>query len=310
MFGKRPVRRTDPKPGQSEFYYLNPRGAHSLADMKEIDVPSENSPNPYANEIQNYLYKNDEYNYKQLYGNTPPTALNQLTLASIDNNNSYTTESAWGYPNNVQSSYYQQMGKPYGINQNYSGVKNSSLEINSKQPIDYSLYGEGFSKEFIDKMLNDIRFQQIMKMRTQGNEGEYSNHSNDRGGQTKYGISSKWYPYEDIPNLSRERANAILYRDYWLKPHINQLPDTFADIVFDNGVVQGQPTAIANLQRALGVGADGKNGPNTLRAISTADKNVRKDFIRRVHQRNKDIVNHDPTQKVFLNGWTNRANSY
>ena len=40
--------------------------------MKEIDVPSENSPNPFANEIQNYLYNNDEYNYKQLYGNTPP----------------------------------------------------------------------------------------------------------------------------------------------------------------------------------------------------------------------------------------------
>ena len=40
--------------------------------MKQIDVPSENSPNPYANEIQNYLYENDEYNYKQLYGDNPP----------------------------------------------------------------------------------------------------------------------------------------------------------------------------------------------------------------------------------------------
>ena len=72
MFGKRPVRRTNPKPGQSEYYYLDPRGASTFSDMKQIDVPSENSPNPYANEIQNYLYKNDEYNYKQLYGNTPP----------------------------------------------------------------------------------------------------------------------------------------------------------------------------------------------------------------------------------------------
>ncbi|MBR1601480.1 MAG: DUF2778 domain-containing protein [Alphaproteobacteria bacterium] len=72
MYGKRPVRRTAPKPGQSEWYYLDPRGASTFSDMKQIDVPSENSPNPYANEIQNYLYKNDEYNYKQLYGNTPP----------------------------------------------------------------------------------------------------------------------------------------------------------------------------------------------------------------------------------------------
>ena len=72
MYGKRPIRRTNPKPGQSEWYYLDPRGASTFSDMKEIDVPSENSPNPYANEIQNYLYKNDEYNYKQLYGNTTP----------------------------------------------------------------------------------------------------------------------------------------------------------------------------------------------------------------------------------------------
>ena len=72
MYGKRPVHRTDPKPGQSEWYYLDPRETDRFADMKEIDVPSENSPNPFANEIQNYLYKNDEYNYKQLYGSTPP----------------------------------------------------------------------------------------------------------------------------------------------------------------------------------------------------------------------------------------------
>lgn len=77
MFGKRPVRRTDPKPGQSEWYYLDPRGTDRFEDMKQIDVPSENSPNPFANEIQNYLYKNDEYNYKQLYGNTPPPTQTQ-----------------------------------------------------------------------------------------------------------------------------------------------------------------------------------------------------------------------------------------
>ncbi len=77
MYGKRPVRRTDPKPGQSEWYYLDPRGASTFSDMKEIDVPSENSPNPFANEIQNYLYKNDEYNYKQLYGNTSPPVQTQ-----------------------------------------------------------------------------------------------------------------------------------------------------------------------------------------------------------------------------------------
>lgn len=49
--------------------------------MKEIDVESENSPNLFANEIQNYLYDNDEYNYKQLYGNTPPPMQKQIRCA-------------------------------------------------------------------------------------------------------------------------------------------------------------------------------------------------------------------------------------
>jgi lysozyme family protein len=64
------------------------------------------------------------------------------------------------------------------------------------------------------------------------------------------------------------------------------------------------------LQRALGINADGLIGPNTLNAISNAGENLRKNFIQQVHQRNLDIVKQDPTQKVFLNGWTNRVNNY
>ena len=188
--------------------------------------------------------------------------------------------------------------------------QNMGTDASDSQSVDYTLYGDGFSREFIDQMLNDQRFQQIMKNRTQENEGEYSHNTSDKGGENMYGISSRWYPNEDIPNLTRERANAILYRDYWLAPHINQLPDEYADIVFDNGVVQGQPTAIMNLQKALGIQADGLIGPNTLNAITNADENVRKNFIKQVHLRNKNIVEQDPTQRVFLNGWTNRANNY
>lgn len=72
MYGKKPIHRANPESGQSEWYYLDPRDTDRFADMKKIDVENENSPNPYASEIQNYLYKNDEYNYKQLYGDTPP----------------------------------------------------------------------------------------------------------------------------------------------------------------------------------------------------------------------------------------------
>ena len=198
-----------------------------------------------------------------------------------------------------------------GIQYAQNNQAGTLTDANNAKPIDYSLYGEDFSKEFIDKMLNDTRFQQIMKNRTQINEGGYSNHPNDRGGKTMYGISSKWYPDEDIENLTRERANAILYRDYWLKPHINQLPDEFAGIVFDDGVVQGQPTAIINLQRALGVDVDGIIGPDTLNSLEHADYNiVKRNFIRNVNNVEDKYLQNDPSQRVFERGHKNRFNKY
>ena len=75
---------------------------------------------------------------------------------------------------------------------------NVATDANTVPSVNYSLYGDDFSHEFIEQMLDDQRFQQIMRNRTQGNEGGYGNNQNDRGGETKYGISSRWYPNEDI----------------------------------------------------------------------------------------------------------------
>ena len=85
IYGKRPIRRTNQTPGQSEWYYLDPRGAETFSDMKQIDVESENTPNPYANEIQNYLYNNDEYNYKLLYGDNPPPPVQTQSYNATNN---------------------------------------------------------------------------------------------------------------------------------------------------------------------------------------------------------------------------------
>jgi hypothetical protein len=80
LYGKRPVYRINPQTGKKEWYYLDPRGADTFSDMKTIDVENENSPNPQANAIQNYLYNNDSYNYNLLYGNTPPSSAQTQTI--------------------------------------------------------------------------------------------------------------------------------------------------------------------------------------------------------------------------------------
>lgn len=45
-------------------------------------------------------------------------------------------------------------------------------------------------------------------------EGEYVNDADDTGGETKFGISKKWYPHLDIKNLSRDDAMKIYYDDF------------------------------------------------------------------------------------------------
>ena len=193
----------------------------------------------------------------------------------------------------------------------YKIASNDTPMVNNNKKVDYSAYGEGFSKEFIDKMLDDKRFNNIMNSRVINNEGGYVNHPNDLGGETKYGITSKWYPNEDIKNLTRERANAILYRDYWQKTNIHQLPDEFADIVFDDSIVQGQPTAIRNLQKALGVNDDGIIGPKTLKAFQHQNHNIiRTKFIKNVNDVENENIKNNPSQKVFEKGHRNRFNAY
>ena len=49
--GFKSIKRDYRKDGQSEWYYVDPRGTHSVEDMKEIEVPSENAPNPKLNSI-------------------------------------------------------------------------------------------------------------------------------------------------------------------------------------------------------------------------------------------------------------------
>lgn len=95
-------------------------------------------------------------------------------------------------------------------------------------------------------------------------EGGYVNDPRDPGGETKYGISRRAYPDEDIANLTPERAMELYLRDYWEPVKGDQMPEPIAAMVFDIAVNQGVGTAIRLLQRAVGTKEDGILGPITL----------------------------------------------
>lgn len=240
-------------------------------------------------EQNNTLLADNRYSkaFENFGGLSPKSYVDDLQIFSTDYN--------WNHPITSDAKNYNTMHRNY---------------LHSK-PIDYSLYGDGFSEEFINQMNKDNRFQNALQKYVIPHEGGYVNHPNDRGKETNYGITSRWYPNEDIKNLSRERANALLYRDYWKKTNIYQLPDELAYIVFDNSIVQGQPTAIKNLQKALNVKADGLIGPDTIRSLKNSDYNlIKNQFINNAQKIEDQYIQNDPSQKVFENGHRNRFNSY
>ena len=110
------------------------------------------------------------------------------------------------------NSLLSSQGTQYAKNDraNHASDANLSANVKTDATVDYAKYGEGFSKEFIDEMLNDAEFYHIVNDYFIPNEGGYNNDKDDSGGETNMGISKNTYPNEDIKNLTRERANAIL----------------------------------------------------------------------------------------------------
>lgn len=82
-------------------------------------------------------------------------------------------------------------------------------------------------------------------------EGGYSNHPGDPGGETKYGISKRAFPNEDIKNLTKQRAYELYKEHYWDKIHGDELPWPINMLLFDMAVHSGPARAIKRLRRRL-----------------------------------------------------------
>ncbi len=87
-------------------------------------------------------------------------------------------------------------------------------------------------------------------------ESGYVFDSDDPGGETKFGISKKSYPYMVIRDLTIEDATLIYKRDFWDLMKIDDMPDPLRLLVFDMAVNSGVTRAIKMLQGAAGVTQD------------------------------------------------------
>lgn len=134
-------------------------------------------------------------------------------------------------------------------------------------------------------------------------EGGYVNHPDDPGGETKYGISKRAYPNEDIRNLTLARAKEIYKRDYWDRVEAESLPVNVRFDVFDVAVNSGVRTAVRMLQRASFAEPDGVLGPRTRTAIKSMNPLV---LLARINGARLAFMADLPTWPTFGEGWAKR----
>ncbi len=162
-------------------------------------------------------------------------------------------------------------------------------------------------------------------------EGGYVNHPADKGGPTNYGITAKSYAeyfnrqwenitLPEIKAISKELAEKIYYTLYYVRPNIVSLPEAIRPLMLDMAVNHGRHGAVKILQNALNASGysnstpDGIIGVRTLASAEKAVKNLGESFINylvdsRIHAYHA-IIEKDPSQVVFKDGWINRAESF
>lgn len=142
-------------------------------------------------------------------------------------------------------------------------------------------------------------------------EGGYVDLKADPGGATNLGITHKtlaaWrgkpVTKQDVRNLTKKEALDIYEAQYWKAVGADKLPEGLDYAVADYGINSGPARAVKDLQRVLGVSADGVIGVQTLAALK-GRSTVR--LIEDLCERRLAFVQNLSTYKTFGRGWKAR----
>jgi hypothetical protein len=145
-------------------------------------------------------------------------------------------------------------------------------------------------------------------------EGGFVDNPADPGGATKYGITLKtledWrrepIDVETVKALTREEAVEIYRTRYWNAMRCGELPRGVDLMVLDCGVNAGPRRSILELQKAVGVAADGIIGPVTLGAVRSTNARA---LVARLSVLRLQFYQTLATWPTFGRGWTNRVDA-
>jgi lysozyme family protein len=140
-----------------------------------------------------------------------------------------------------------------------------------------------------------------------GHEGGYSNHPDDPGGETMFGVTARVARANGYSGAMRDLPLAVaksIYRaSYWDTVRADELPDVVRFDVFDASVNSGPGQAIRFLQRATGSTDDGRLGPLTMRAIKAMDPQL---LDKRLNGYRLRFMSELKTWPSFGRGWASR----
>lgn len=141
-------------------------------------------------------------------------------------------------------------------------------------------------------------------------EGGFVNDKEDRGKATIYGISEKSNPeaWKNGPP-TESQARAIYEQKYLKGPGFDKINNIkLRHFLTDFAVHSGPMLAIQYLQRAVGCKDDGVLGDRTIAAVDRYDpvKLLNGLVVERVKMIGR-IVQKNPSQAKYLNGWFDRA---
>ena len=150
-------------------------------------------------------------------------------------------------------------------------------------------------------------------------EGGFVNHPDDKGGVTNKGVTLSTYKaycgqdktVKDLQNMSYGTWQNIMKDLYWDRCKADKIENqSLAELIADWCVNSGV-SGLRKVQEVAGVKPDGIVGPKTLSAINGAEA---QDLFERIWKARQqfyiNIVKKNPKQKVFMNGWMNRLNSF
>jgi lysozyme family protein len=148
----------------------------------------------------------------------------------------------------------------------------------------------------------DQAFEILLKL-----EGGEVNDPLDPGGLTKYGISQRAYPGEDISGMTREHAKDLYRRDFWGPAGCDLVPDLVKLELFVFAVNTSTPgscrTAIRVLQNVVGAHPDGVWGPETqLLVTRSAPVHLLRHFEAAILRYYTSLANF----RTYGRGWVNR----